>query len=190
MEVMILEDSEIIKLFYARSEQAITELSEKYGAVCSQIARNILKNTEDAKECVNDAYLGAWNTIPPQNPDPLQTYICRIVRNLSIMKYHANTAKKRNSFYDVALDELEDCIASSSSVEDEAAVNELSRLLDVFLDTLDTENRVIFVRRYWYSDSVSEIAERMGVSSNNISVRLSRTRAKLKKFLKKEGYVL
>ena len=113
-----MDDSKIIDLFYARSEQAIMELSAKYGPVCNKVARNILNNSHDAEECVNDAYLGAWNTIPPQNPNPLLTYICRIVRNLSIMKYHANTAVKRNSFYDVALDELEDCLASSETVED------------------------------------------------------------------------
>lgn len=185
-----MEDSRIIELFYARSEQAIKELSKKYGALCTHVARNILNSRQDAEECVNDAYLGAWNTIPPENPNPLRTYICRIVRNLSIMRYHSNTAKKRNSYYDAALDELEDCITSVSSVEDEISVRELSRLLDAFLDNLDVENRVIFVRRYWYSDSVSEIAERLGVSSNNISVRLSRIRSKLKKFLEKEGYIV
>lgn len=185
-----MEDSRIIELFYARSEQAIKELSKKYGALCTHVARNILNSRQDAEECVNDAYLGVWNTIPPENPNPLRTYICRIVRNLSIMRYHSNTAKKRNSYYDAALDELEDCITSVSSVEDEISVRELSRLLDAFLDNLDVENRVIFVRRYWYSDSVSEIAERLGVSSNNISVRLSRIRSKLKKFLEKEGYIV
>lgn len=185
-----MEDSRIIELFYARSEQAIKELSKKYGALCTHVARNILNSRQDAEECVNDAYLGVWNTIPPENPNPLRTYICRIVRNLSIMRYHSNTAKKRNSYYDAALDELEDCITSASSVEDEISVRELSRLLDAFLDNLDVENRVIFVRRYWYSDSVSEIAERLGVSSNNISVRLSRIRSKLKKFLEKEGYIV
>lgn len=185
-----MEDSRIIELFYARSEQAIKELSKKHGALCTHVARNILNSRQDAEECVNDAYLGAWNTIPPENPNPLRTYICRIVRNLSIMRYHSNTAKKRNSYYDAALDELEDCITSASSVEDEISVRELSRLLDAFLDNLDVENRVIFVRRYWYSDSVSEIAERLGVSSNNISVRLSRIRSKLKKFLEKEGYIV
>lgn len=183
-----MEDSKIIELFYARSEQAIMELSTKYGAVCNKVAKNILNNRQDAEECVNDAYLGAWNTIPPQKPAPLLTYICRIVRNLSIMKYHANTAIKRNSFYDVALDELEDCISSSVSVEAEITTNELSTLLDCFLDTLDQQNRVMFVRRYWFSDSVSDIAGRFHISNNNAAVRLSRTREKLKKYLQKEGY--
>ncbi len=188
--MIALDDSKIIDLFCARSEQAIVELSAKYGSACSRVARNILNNPYDAEECVNDAYLGAWNTIPPQNPDPLLTYICRIVRNLSIMKYHANTAIKRNSFYDAALDELEDCLASSETVEDKLTAKELSAALDRFLDTLDKENRVMFVRRYWYSDPISEIAERLHMSKNNVSVRLSRTRERLKKYLKKEGLIL
>ena len=100
-----MDDSKIIELFYERSEQAIIELSKKYGTVCTKVAKNILNDVRDTEECVNDAYLGAWNTIPPQRPNPLLSYVCRIVRNLAIKKYHANTAVKRNSIYDVALDE-------------------------------------------------------------------------------------
>lgn len=185
---MKLEDSRIIKLFYQRSEQAITELSAKYGALYHKIAENILNNSLDAEECVNDAYLGVWNTIPPKKPDPLLAYVCRIVRNISITRYHANTALKRNSVYDAALDELEDCLGSGSDVEEELSVKELSRLIDRFLYTLDQENRVLFVRRYWYSDSVADIARRMKLSDNCVSVRLSRIRGKLKQYLKKEGY--
>jgi RNA polymerase sigma-70 factor (ECF subfamily) len=185
-----LEDTGIIELFYNRSEQAIKELSEKYGAVCQQISKNILNNSQDAEECVNDAYLAAWNTIPPQKPEHLLSYICRIVRNISITKYYSNTAKKRNSYYDTALDELDKCIPSALSVEDEIAARELSRLLNMFLDTIGKESRVIFVWRYWYLESVQDIAERLGTNSNNIYVRLSRIRSKLKKFLKKEGYLV
>lgn len=187
---MILLDNEIIDLFYERSEQAIKELSNKYGSVFRKVARNILNNDLDAEECINDALLGAWNTIPPQNPNPLLTYICRIVRNLSIKKFHANTAVKRNSFYDAALDELEECLASSVNVENEFAVKELTRLLDSFLDTLDKENRIMFVRRYWYSDSISDIAEMFHISSNKVTVRLFRTREKLKNYLRKAGFII
>lgn len=187
---MKLDDKKIITLFYERSEQAIIELSTKYGAVYHKIAKNILNNELDAEECVNDAYLGAWNSIPPNNPDPLLAYVCRIVRNLSIMKYHKNTALKRNSVYDVALDELEECLASKANVEEALSVKELSCLINNFLDTLTQENRILFVRRYWYSDSIAEIAVRMKLSENNVSVRLSRIRRKLKQYLKKEGYVL
>ena len=141
----MLEDSKIIELFFARVEQAIVELSAKYGTVCSRIARNILKNDLDAEECVNDTYLAAWNTIPPEKPDPLKTYIFRIVRNISIAKYHANTSIKRNSYYDVALEELESCLAASITVEQEIAANELSKQIDRFLATLDEESQILCV---------------------------------------------
>lgn len=183
-----MEDSKIIELFHERSEQAIVELSKKYGTVCSKIAKNILNNELDVEECLNDAYFGAWNTIPPQSPHPLQTYICRIVRNLSIKKYHKNTAKKRNSYYDIALNELESCIPSEETVEGELLAKELTQRIDEFLCTLDQEKRVMFVRRYWYSDSISEIAKKFHMSNNNVSVGLLRTREKLKKYLRKEGF--
>ena len=184
----MLEDSKIIELFFARVEQAIVELSAKYGTVCNRIARNILKNDLDAEECVNDTYLAAWNSIPPQKPDPLRTYIFRIVRNIAIAKYHANTSEKRNSYYDVALEELENCLVDSVTVEQEISANELSQKIDSFLDTLDKEKRVMFVRRYWYADSISDIAKMFQTSNNNVSVCLSRTRERLKKYLKKEGF--
>lgn len=184
---MKLDDSKIVDLFYARSEQAIMELSAKYGNVCSKVAKNILRDILDVEECVNDAYLGAWNTIPPQNPNPLLTYICRIVRNLSIKKYHKNTSVKRNSFYDAVLDELEECIASAETVETEFSAKELTRLIDSFLDTLDGENRILFVRRYWYSYSIPELAKQFNLKNNTVSVRLSRIRDKLRNYLQKEG---
>ena len=183
----MLEDSKIIELFFEHSEQAIVELSKKYGNVCSSVSRNILKNELDVEECVNDAYLAAWNTIPPQEPNPLLTYVCRIVRNLSLKKYHSNTAVKRNNFYDTTLDELVECIASNTTIEDEVFAKELSQQLNNFLATLRQKDRVMFVRRYWYCDSVSEIASNFCMSSNAVSVRLLRIREKLRKYLKKEG---
>ncbi len=185
-----MDDSRIIELFYARSEQAVTELSKKYGAVCKKVAGNILHNPLDAEECVNDAYLGVWNTIPPQKPELLLAYVCRIVRNISVAKYHAVTAVKRNSNYDAALDELEGCFASVDTVESELAVRELSHAINGFLASLDQESRIIFVWRYWYADSVTVIAARLRRSENSVSVRLFRIREKLKKYLKKEGYEL
>ena len=168
--VSSLDDRKIIELFFERSEQAIIELSNKYGSVCSKVAFNILNNTQDTEECVNDAYLGTWNTIPPQNPNPLLSYVCRIVRNLAIKKYHTNTAAKRNSIYDVALDELENCFPSSVSVKDEFNAIETARIID--------------------SDSIDDLAKLFHTSNHNISVRLSRTREKLKKHLIKEGVSL
>lgn len=185
-----MEDSKIIDLFFERSEQAIDELSKKYGKVCRKVALNILNNTLDAEECVNDAYIGAWNSIPPQSPNPLSAYVCRIVRNLSIKKYHSNTAIKRNSYYDLALNELEECIASKDSVETEWDARELAKIIDSFLDALDKENRVMFMRRYWFSDSLSEIALMFGITEHNAAVRLSRIRMKMRKYLMKEGVSL
>lgn len=185
-----LDDRKIIELFFERSEQAIVELSNKYGSVCTKVAFNILNNKQDTEECVNDAYLGTWNTVPPQNPNPLLSYVCRIVRNLAIKRYHANTAAKRNSIYDVALDELENCFPSFASVEYEFSAMETARMIDAFLKTLDQKNRIMFVRRYWHSDSIDDLAKLFYTSNHNISVRLSRTREKLKKYLIKEGVTL
>ena len=183
-----MDDKQIIDLFFARSEDAITELDFKYGRLCYHIAENILNNNQDAEECVNDTYLGAWNTIPPQKPNPLQAYICKIVRNIAITKYHANTAQKRNSHYDVALDELENCLCSPDTPEATLQAKELSGLLNRFLSELDTRSRVIFVRRYWYADSINEIAASFGMRPNSVTVQISRIRGKLRKFLMQEGY--
>ena len=185
-----MEDNKIIELFFDRNERAINEVSIKYGKLALSVSSNILGNKEDATECVNDAYLGMWNTIPPQNPNPLLAYVSRIVRNIAIAKYHSNTAIKRNSFYDIALDELESCLASSSSVEDELTAKELTIMLNCFLDTLEREKRVMFVRRYWYADSIPEIAERFHISNNYVSVCLSRIRGELKRYLEKEGAII
>lgn len=185
-----MNDSQIISLFFARSEQAIIELSNKYGSQCTKIAKNILNNDLDVEECINDAYLGIWNSIPPQNPNPLFPYFYRIVRNLSLKKYHANTAAKRNSTYDVALEELEECLASYQTVEDTYSAKELSNYINYFLNTLPKKDRILFVRRYWYSDSVSEIASYFQTNTNVISVRLSRIRNKLQIYLRKEGFSL
>lgn len=182
-----MEDSRIIELFEARSERAIAGLSEKYGGACRAIAKNILNNELDAEECVNDAYLGVWNTVPPQKPDPLQSYVFRIVRNLAIKRYHSNTAVKRNSYYDAALDELSDCIAAPDSVDSCIFEKELAATINRFLSTLDQEDRVMFVRRYWYADPVADIAAKIHKSANSVSVRLFRLREKLRAYLRKEG---
>lgn len=179
----MIEDEKIIQLFFERSEQAIKELDLKYGKVCHKVSYNILHNRQDAEECVNDAYLGTWNAIPPQRPNPLLTFLCKIVRNLSIMRHHSNTAIKRNSTYDVALEELEGCLASAATVEVEIEEDELTRIIDSFLETLSQENRVIFMRRYWFSDTYQQIAERVGITENNAAVRLTRIRKQMKDYL-------
>ncbi len=178
-----MEDEKIIELFFARSEQAIKELDAKYGNVCHKVSYNILHNKQDAEECINDAYLGAWNAIPPERPNPLLTFLCKIVRNLSIMRHHTNAAMKRNSTYDVALEELEGCLASTATVEAEIQLNELTRSINDFLESLSLENRVIFMRRYWFSDTYEQIAARVGMTDKNVSVRLTRIRKQMKDYL-------
>ena len=183
-----MEDQRIIALFQSRSEQAITELANKYGRLCGRVANNILHNFLDAEECVNDTWLGVWDSVPPQQPDPLMTYVCGITRNLALKKYHASTAQKRNSTYDVALDELEACLALPDTVDTELSARELAELLNRFLKGLDQESRVIFLRRYWYADSISAIASRLHMQDNRVSVRLHRIRKRLRKDLRKEGF--
>lgn len=177
------EDARIIELFFERSEQAIRELSAKYGSICHKLSYNILNDRQDAEECVNDAYLGAWNTIPPAKPDPLQAYICKIVRNISLKLYHRKGAAKRNSSYEIAMQELEEYLPAPNTVETEMETRELAGMIENFLDTLSEENCVIFMRRYWFSDTYEEIAERVGISEKNVSVRLTRIRRQMKKYL-------
>lgn len=178
-----MEDEKIIELFFRRSEQAIGELDAKYGSFCHRLSYNILNDRQDAEECVNDAYLGVWNAIPPANPDPLPAYLARIVRNLSLKAYYRNKAAKRNSGYETAMEELENCLAAPDTVETELAARELARILEGFLDTLTKENRVIFMRRYWFSDSYRDIAGQMGLTEKNVSVRLTRIRRRMKDYL-------
>ena len=182
-----LEDSEIISLFYERSEQAIAELERKYGAAVRKTASNILSSKQDVEECANDTYLGVWNSIPPQNPNSLIAYVCKIARNLATWKYHSNTASKRNGQYDLVLDELEECIPSTVNVETDYEEKEISAAIVRFLDTLGYEDRFYFLRRYWYADSVSDIAAMTHSNSHRISVRLFRTRERLHRYLKEEG---
>lgn len=180
-----MDDKQIIRLFFERSEQAITELSQKYGDLCMKIARRILNDHQDAEECVNDAYLGAWNSIPPQSPDPLRAYICRIVRNRSLKKLRTNSAIKRGSQFEVSLSELEDCIPDNS-MDEQLSISELSAQINAFLAALPKDDRLMFVKRYWFSESISELADAFGITENNVSVRLSRIRGKLHQYLNRK----
>ena len=183
-------DEEIIELFFERSEKAIEELEAKYGKICLQTSYNILGNYPDAEECINDSYLGVWNAIPPTRPDPLLTYVLKIVRNLSLNCYHKNQARKRNSTYDLAVEELSEFLAAPESVESTMEAKELVKTVEEFLDSLKTRDRVIFVRRYWFYDSYEQIAARVGLSSKNVSVKLTRLRKQLKVYLEERGNFL
>lgn len=179
----MINDEEIIDLFFERSEQVIRELDIKYGKICHNLSYNIVNSRRDAEECVNDAYLGAWNAIPPTRPEPLLSYIVKIVRNVSLKIYYRKEAAKRNSTYTVAMQEIEACIADQKTVEDEVEARELARIIESFLDTLTTKERIIFMRRYAYIDTYADIAKRMGISEKNVSVQLSLIRQKMKQYL-------
>ena len=179
----MIDDEKIIEMFFERSEQGMRELDIKYGKICHNLSYNIVNNRQDAEECVNDTYLGAWNAIPPAKPNPLLTYICKIVRNISLKIYYRKEAAKRNSTYTIAMEEIEAYIADPNTVEAEIEARELARIIESFLDTLTVENRVIFMRRYWFADSYKDIAKFMGLSEKNISVRLTRIREKMKQYL-------
>jgi len=179
----MIDDEKIIDLFFERSEQGIRELDNKYGAVCHNLSYNIVNNRQDAEECVNDAYLGAWNAIPPVHPNPLLSYIVKIVRNISLKIYWRKEAAKRNSTYTIAMGEIETCIADPNTVETEIEARELARIIEAFLDTLTVKERVIFMRRYAYADTYADIAKRVGISEKNVSVRLTLIRQKMKQYL-------
>ncbi len=178
-----MEDEAIIKLFFSRSERAVAELSEKYQKLCMKVAVNILGNMQDAEECVNDAYLGVWNTVPPQKPENLTAFLCKIVRNLSLKRCTYNTAEKRKGNYGVCIEELDECLAASDTVESSFDSEELSKLLDRFIESLDKTNRFLFVKRYWFADSYEALSRSTGMKEQAIRTRLSRIRAGLKKFL-------
>lgn len=182
-----MEEREIISLLWQRSEDAIAALSTKFGHRLQRLAKNILLSERDAQECVNDTYLAVWNTIPPQRPDPLSPYILRLCKNIAVSRLRASTAQKRSA-YEVALDELGDAIGLDT-LEQAISAQELGQAIDRFLDTLRQEDRIMFLRRHWHGDSVQEIARSMGFSESNVSVRLHRTRNKLKAYLTKEGLI-
>ena len=179
----MIDDEKIIEMFFERSEQGIRELDIKYGKICHNLSYNIVNSRQDTEECVNDAYFGAWNAIPPVHPNPLLSYIVKIVRNISLKIYWRKEAAKRSGHYTIALEEIEGYIADPKTVEDEIEARELARIIEEFLNTLTLENRVIFMRRYWFADSYKDIAEFIGLSEKNISVRLTRIREKMKQYL-------
>lgn len=184
-----MDDGKIIALFFARDEGAVAALDAKYGALCANVAGNLLTDPRDVQECVNDAYLGVWNTIPPQNPDPLRSYLLRIVRNQAAKRYHTNTAQKRNPAYTLALEELEHCIPTAST-EDQFDARETARSIDRFLAALEPQSRALFILRYYHGMAPDALAARFHIRPHAVSVRLYRLRQQLKTHLLKEGISL
>ncbi len=185
-----LEDRRILELLFERSEQAIGELDRKYGAAVRKTAANILRDRQDAEECANDTWLGVWNSVPPLRPEPLGGYVCRIARNLAVSRLRANTAEKRDRRYDLVLDELAEAIPSRMDVETELEARELTEEINRFLAGLSREDRILFVRRYFFGDSPEALAAAAGCSPGRVSVRLFRIREKLRKSLQKEGLLV
>lgn len=182
-------DSEIIELFNSRDERALSATDSKYGRYCTAVAMNILGNRQDAEECLNDTLLKAWESIPPAKPDNLPGYLARITKNISLNRYRSTHTEKRgsggvNSVYE----ELSECIPDRNNVERNYEHKELIKAINAFLTKLALDKRDIFVLRYWYCMSVSEVAARVGVSENRAAVELFRTRKKLVKYLEKRGF--
>lgn len=189
--VICMEDARIVELYWKRDADAIPATSEKYGGYCAAIARNILGNEEDAEECVNDTWLGAWNSMPPHRPSVLQAFLGKITRNLSFNRNRHDRAEKRGGGeLPLVLDELSECVSGTDSVEGELDRKELRRAIDAFLDSLAPEKRTVFVCRYWYADSVRDIAVRTGMTESHVSMTLTRLRRRLREHLTKEGFEL
>lgn len=181
-----MPDKEIIELFFSRDENALAKTKAQYGRLIFSVAMGILHNEQDSEDCECETYLRAWNSIPPNKPQHLAAYLCKIARRLALDRYDYNHASKRGSA--VPLEELEGCLKSVAGAEDRLSEKELAHLLNSFLHGQDYNTRVIFMRRYWFGESSGEIAKRLHVSESMVKSRVSRTLKKLRDFLRKQGY--
>ncbi|MGN0582387.1 MAG: RNA polymerase sigma factor [Oscillospiraceae bacterium] len=178
-----IDDEEIIDLYWSRNERAITETDKKYRNKCISVARNILSDLSDAEECLNDTYLTAWNLMPPERPLKFPSFLYKIIRNHSLNRLQYKGSKKRKNEYNLSIDEINESISFSENAESRINEIELAELLNKFLESLDTEKRVIFIRRYWYFDAYSDIARRCSLTEDNVRMILMRIRKKLREFL-------
>ena len=183
-----VNDEAIIELLFARQEDVISAIDTKYGSRCRKISMGILGNEHDVEECINDAYMNIWETVPPEKPNPLSSYIYKTIRNISINKKRNNNTLKRSCVLEEALEEMENSLIFDSEISAALEWSELMKLIEEFLRGESKENRIAFIRRYWFMESYDEIAKKLGVSKTNVSVRLTRTREKLKKFLKERWF--
>ncbi|MBE6730416.1 MAG: sigma-70 family RNA polymerase sigma factor [Ruminococcaceae bacterium] len=185
-----MEDEKIVSLFLGRDENAITECKSKYHGFLSSVSFNILNNKEDGEECVNDTYLSAWHRIPPEKPRFLRAFLSKITRNISLNKLRFKSAEKRGgSEALISLDELCDFISAEESVEDKIEAKELSRYIEKFLLKEKKEVRILFVRRYFFFDSVKKLAQDFSLSENAVKMRLSRLRKSLADYLREENLI-
>ena len=181
-----MNDEQIIQLFFTRNEDAIRQTDDRYGAKLTRLSENIVGSREDAQECVNDTYFKAWDTIPPTKPVHFFAYLAKICRHLAFDRLDWNNAAKRKAEVVALTQEMEGCIPDASQ-DARIEARELGRLLDAFLRTLTPENQMVFLRRYWYADTVAQIAARYGIGQSAVQMRLSRTKGKLAVYLAKEG---
>lgn len=180
-----MDDARIIALYWNRDETAISETKMKYGAMCHSIALRLLGSVPEAEECVNDALLALWNAIPPAKPEPLAAFAGKIVRNLAMKRMTRENAAKRSGVT-VSFAELEGCIPAAYTMEEMLAERELTRAIDAFLRAQSREDRNLFLRRYWFFDSIGELGMRFGMSKSKVKSRLQRLRERLKAYLEKE----
>ena len=186
-----MEDSQIVELYWSRSENAIAETLSKYGGFCRQIAYGILASTEDAEEVVNDTCLGAWNSIPPHRPAVLSAFLAKLTRRISIDRWRSKTSAQRGGGeLPAALEELAECVPAGNSVEAEAEAKELERLIGAFIRSLPDMERRVFLCRYWYLDAVPAISRQFGFSESKVKSLLFRTRRRLRVYLEKEGVMI
>ena len=185
-----MSDEQIIELYQKRDEIAIRATNDSYGAYCYSIANRILRNAEDSWECVNDTWLRVWSSIPPQCPQCLRTFLAKITRNLAFDRFKREHAHKRGAGeIQLALDELEECVAARSDVEAEVFSEEMKRCINSFFCGLSEQKRDVFLRRYFYVEPTADIAKRYGLKESNVLMILSRTRKELKNYLEKEGFL-
>ncbi len=186
-----MEDARIVDLYLQRNEDAIRQTKLKYNSYCNAIAYGILNSSEEAEECVNDAYLGVWNAIPPHRPKLLSAFIGKITRRISLNRWRSNNAKKRGQGnVSVSVDELEECIPSGFSIDEKLEAEEIAYVLNSFLDGIAKEERNVFICRYWYFDSINEIANRFGFGESKVKMMLKRSRDKLTQRLREEDIVI
>lgn len=183
-----MDDNQIVILYWQRNEQAIEHTRAKYGRYCRTIALGILEDPLDAQECKNDTYLAAWNAIPPHRPQALSGFLGKITRRIALDRYRANTAEKRGGHtVPLSLEELAECIPAGQSFQEALQARELAQSISSFLRKLPQTERNLFIRRYWYCDSVSQICTRFSFGESKVKTTLMRTRAKLRKHLRKDG---
>ncbi len=186
-----MQDNEIVALYHQRDEMAIVHTQDKYGSYCTGIAQSILQNLQDSEECVNDTWLRTWNSIPPAAPENLKTYVGRITRNLSLDRLvYRNREKRGGGEVMLALDEIDEVASPDAELATQIEREDFARILNAFLWSLPELDCSVFIRRYYYMESIEQIAKRYGMSRSAVFKRLSRARQRLRKALAQEGYTV